>query len=133
MLQHTSRSILSDLYIESDIYDSYSYASYADWEVEKTPESNLKKLEFNIDKLETDLKKIDFNININGDEIDYMNDKKVVHPNGDLTDDNDSNIEDHETQHKWINRNNSFMLLLKANYSRALSYKIRIELMIGKL
>ena len=37
-----------------------------------------------------------------------MNDKEAIHPNGDLTDDNNSNIEDYETQHMWINQNNSF-------------------------
>ena len=48
--------ILSDLFTESYICNNYSYTSYADWEIEKTPEANPKKLEFNIDKPETDLK-----------------------------------------------------------------------------
>ena len=39
--------------------------------------------------------------------------KKVVHPSGDLTDDDYSNIEDHETQHKQINQNNSFYTLVE--------------------
>ena len=105
--------ILSDLVTESDIYDNLSYPSFVDWEIEKTPEANPKKLEFNINKSETDLKKIDFNINVNEDEIDDMNNKEVVHPSGDLIDDNYSNIEDHETQHKRINRNNSFYNLIE--------------------
>ena len=29
-----------------------------------------------------------------------MNNKEVVHPNDDITDDDYSNIEDHETQHE---------------------------------
>ena len=52
-----------------------------------------------MDKPKTDLKKIDFNINVNDNEIDDMNDEEVVHLSGDLTDDDYSNIEDHETQH----------------------------------
>ena len=44
-------------------------------EIEKTPETHLKKLEFNINKSETDLKKIDFNINVSDNEIDNMNNK----------------------------------------------------------
>ena len=104
--------ILSDLFTKSDIYDNDSYASYADWKIEKTPEANTKKLEFNINKPETDLKKIDFNINVNDDEINDINDKELVHPSGDLIDDNDSNIEDHETHHERTNRNNSFYTLV---------------------
>ena len=59
-------------------------------------DSYLKKLEFNIDKPEAGLKKIDFNITVNNDEIDDMNNNKVVSPSDDLTDDDYSNIEDHE-------------------------------------
>ena len=80
-------SILVDVFTESDIYNNYSYASFADWEIEKTPEANPKKLEFSINKPETDLKKIDFNINVSDDEINDMNNKEAVHPNSDLTDD----------------------------------------------
>ena len=105
--------ILSDLVIESDIHDNYSYASFVDWEIENTPKANQKKLEFNIDRPETDLKKIDFNINVNNDEIDDMNDEKAVHPSGDLTDDDYSNIEDHETQHERINRHNKYYTLVE--------------------
>ena len=50
-------SILLDVYTESDIWDNYSYVSYVDWEIEKTPEANAKKLEFNVDKPEIDLKR----------------------------------------------------------------------------
>ena len=32
-----------------------------------------------------------------------MNNKQVVHPSDDLTDDNYDNIEDHETQHERTN------------------------------
>ena len=44
------QSILSNTVTESDIYDNYSYTSYMNWEIEKTPDTSSKKLEFNIDK-----------------------------------------------------------------------------------
>ena len=105
-------SILSDVIIESDIYDNYSHTLCVDWKIEKTPEARSKKLEFNIDKPKTGLKKIDFNININDNEIDDMNSQEVVHSSDDLTDDECSNIEDHKTQHKEIHGNNSFYTLV---------------------
>ena len=49
-------SILSNIVTESDIYDNYSYTSFINWEIEKTPKTHFKKLEFNIDKPETGLK-----------------------------------------------------------------------------
>ena len=91
-------SILSNTVTESDIYDNYSYTSCVNWVIEKTPETHLKKLEFNIDKPETGLKKIDFNIIINNNEIDDMHDNKMVHPNDDLTDDMYNNIDHHNIQ-----------------------------------
>ena len=48
---------LLDIVTESDIYDNYIYASFVDWEIEKTPVAFPKTLEFNIDKPETDLKR----------------------------------------------------------------------------
>ena len=90
--------ILSNTVTESNIYDNYSYTSYINWEIEKTPETNSKKLEFSIDKPETGLKKIDFNIIINNDEIDDMNDDKMVHPSDDLVDDIYNNIDHHNVQ-----------------------------------
>ena len=89
-----------DLVTESDIYDNYSYTSCVDWEIEKTTEAHPKKLKFNIDKPETDLKKIDFNINSCDDKIDDINNKETVHPDNDLTDDDYSNIEDHNSK-RW--------------------------------
>ena len=103
-------SILSDLFIESNIYDIDSYASY---KIEKTPEANPKKLEFNIDKTETNLKKIDLNINVNDNEINDMNNQEALHPSGDIPNDNNNNIEDHETQHKRIKQNNGFYILVE--------------------
>ena len=96
--------ILLDLVAESDIYVNYSRALYVDWEIEKTLEVYLKKLEFNIDKPETDLKKIDFNINVNTDEINDMNNEEAVHPNNDITDNDYNNIDYHGTQHKQTNQ-----------------------------
>ena len=113
-------SILLDLITESDIYDNYRYTSCINWEIEKTPEAHPKKLELKIDKPETVLKKIDFNININDNEIDDMNDKEIVHLSDDLIDDDYNNIEDHETQIERTNQNKSFTLLLITNYSRFL-------------
>ena len=100
--------VISNIVTESGIYDNYCYASCVNWEIKKTPETNSKKLEFNINKPETDLKKIYLKININDDEIDDLNNKKVVHPSNDLTGDDYNNIEDHKTQHKRTNCNNSY-------------------------
>ena len=50
-------SIILDLFTNSDIYENDSYASYVDWKIEKIPETNPMRLEFNIDKPETDLKR----------------------------------------------------------------------------
>ena len=61
-----------------------------------------------MDKLKTGLKKIDSNINVMDNEINNMNDKKVVHPSDDLTDDDYSNIEDQEIQPEQTNQNNNF-------------------------
>ena len=95
--------ILSD-YLQKVISTTIAIVHhFFDWEIEKTPEAHPEKLEFNINKPEKDLKKIDFNINANGNEIDAMNDKEAVHPSGDLTDGEYSNIKDHETQHKQTN------------------------------
>ena len=80
-------SILSNTVTENDIYDNYSCTSRINWEIEKTPETHSKKIEFNIEKPETGLKKIDFNIIINNDEIDNMNNNEIVHPSDDLADD----------------------------------------------
>ena len=92
---------------ENDIYDNYSYVSIADWEIKKTLEAHLKKLEFNIDKPEIDLKKVGFNMNVIDNEINDKNYKEAVHPSDDLTDDDYRNIEDHETQHQRYNRDNN--------------------------
>ena len=51
-------SILSNIVTESDIYNNYSYTSCINWEIEKTPETRPKKLEFNINKPGTGLKKM---------------------------------------------------------------------------
>ena len=88
-------SILLNIVTKSDIYDYYSYTSCVNWEIEKTPETHPKKLEFNIDKPETGLKKIDFNIIINNNEIDDMNDNKMVHPSDDLANDVYNKIDYH--------------------------------------
>ena len=83
-------SILLNTVTENDIYDNCSYTSYINWEmaeIEKTPETPLKKLEFNINKPETSLKKIDFNIINNFNEIDGKNDNIRDHFSNDLKDD----------------------------------------------
>ena len=103
-------SILSNIVTESDIYRNYSHASCVNWETEKTPETHPKKLEFNIDKPETDLKKIDFNIIVNNDEIDDMNDDKIVHPSDDLANDVYNNIDYHNVQQEQTNHNSLYTL-----------------------
>ena len=90
--------ILLNIVIESDIYNNHSYTSCVNWEIEKTPETHSKKLEFIIDKLETGLNMINFNITINDDEIDIMNNNKVVHSSDDIADDDYSYIEVHKIQ-----------------------------------
>ena len=42
-----------------------------------------------------------------------MNNEEVVHPSDDLTDDDYSNIEDHENQHTQIIRNNNVYTFIK--------------------
>ena len=59
------------------------------------------------------MKKIDFNINVNDNDIDDMNNKEAVHPTDTLTDDDYSNIEDHETLHKRINQENNLYTLIE--------------------
>ena len=93
-------SILSNIVTENDVYNNYSYTSCTKWEIEKTPEKHLKKVEFNIDKPETGLKKIDFNIITNNDEINDMNDDKIVHPSDNLDDDMYYNINHQAAQQK---------------------------------
>ena len=77
--------IISNIFTESNIYNNYSHTSCVSWEIEKTSETALKTLEFNIDKPETGLKKIDFNIITNNNEIDDMNDNKIVCSSDNLT------------------------------------------------
>ena len=103
-------SILSKRVTESYIYDNYSYASYVNWEIEKTPETHPKKPEFNIEKPETGLKKIDFNIIVDNDEIDDMNNNKIVHPSGDLADDMYNKIDYHNVQQKQTIHNSLYTL-----------------------
>ena len=102
--------ILSNTVTESGIYDNYSYTSRINYEIEKTPETHSKKLEFNIDKPETILKEIDFNIITNNDEIDDMNNNEMVHPKDDIADDMYNNI-DHQTVHQKQTNHNSLYTL----------------------
>ena len=91
-------SILLNTVTESYIYVNYSYSPCVNWEIEKTPETHLKKLEFNIDKPETGLKKIYFNIILNNNETNDINNNKMVHQSDDLTDDVYNNIDYHNVQ-----------------------------------
>ena len=86
-------SNLSLLFVDDAFYDKDNCASDADWKIRKKPETDLKKIEFNIDKPETGLKKIDFNITTNNNEIDDMNDDEIVHPSDDLDNDMYHNID----------------------------------------
>ena len=102
--------ILSNTVTENDIYDNCSYTSCINWEIEKTPETHSKKLEFNIDKPETSLKKIDFNIINNFDEIDDKNVNIMVHASNDLTNDMYNNIDHHNVDQKETNHNRLYTL-----------------------
>ena len=75
-----------DLFVDDDLYNNESFASQSNWKIGKKPE--------------TDLKKIEFNINVNDDEIDDMNGEEAVYLNDGLADDNNNNIEDNGVQHE---------------------------------
>ena len=92
------KSILSNTVTESDIYYNYSYTSCVNWEIEKTPETPSKKLEFNIDKPGKGLKKIDFNIITNNNEINDMNKDKMDYHCDNPTNDVYSNINHNNVQ-----------------------------------
>ena len=101
------QSILSDLFTNGDLYDNNSYASYVDWKIGN--------------ELEIDLKKILFDTNVKDDVIADLNDEGAIHLKDDLSNDNNTTIEDSEVQHKQDDRNNIFVLLLKTNYNQAIS------------
>ena len=73
-------SILPDLFASNDIYDYDSYVSDADWKVGKKPETHLEKIVFNID--------------VDNNEIDDLNDENAIHLKDGLADDNNTDIED---------------------------------------
>ena len=64
---HHHKSILLNLFANNDLYDDNSYASNADWKIGKKPETGLK---------------IEFDIDINDDEINDLNDTDAVSPQG---------------------------------------------------
>ena len=102
------KSILSNTVTESNIYDNYNYTSCVNWEIEKTSETPLKKLEFYIDNPETGLKKTDFNIITNKDETDDLNNNTRDHCNNDLTDDMYNNIYHDNVNQKQTNNHNIY-------------------------
>ena len=103
-------SIQLNIVTYSDIYNNYSYTSCINWEIEKTPETYSKKLEFNINKPETSLKSIDFNIINNFNEIDDKKDDIRNHSSNDLTDDMYNNIDHHNVDQKQTNHNSLYTL-----------------------
>ena len=109
-------SIISNIITEIDIYNNYSYTSCDYWEIEKLLESHPKKLEFNVNKPEIDLKKIDFNIIVNNDEIDDMNNDKIVYSSDDLANHLYSNINYHNVQQEQTN-NDSLYTLADKDYT----------------
>ena len=110
--------ILSNTVTESHIYNNYSYTSCVNWEIEKTPETPLKKLEFNIDKPETGPKKIDFNSIINNYEIHDMNNNKMVCPSNNIANDVYSNTNQQNLQQEQATHNSLYTL---ANYKLQLN------------
>ena len=113
------KSILSNTVTESDIYNNYSYTSCVNCEIKNTPKTPLKKLEFNIDKPGTSLKKIDFNIITNNNEINNMNDNKMVCHSNNLTNNVYSNISYKNVQQERTTHNSLYRLVnseLQMNY-----------------
>ena len=113
--------ILSNTVTESDIYDNYSYTSCLNWEIGETPETPLKKLEFKINKPETGLKKIDFKIITINNEIDDMNNDKMVCHNDNLANDVDSNTNHQNLQQEQVTHNSFYTL---TNYKLQLNYDL---------
>ena len=119
--------ILLNTVTESDIYNNYSYTSCVNWEIEKTSETPLKKLEFNIDKPETGLKKIGFNITTNNNEIDDMNDDKMNCHNDNPINVMYSNINHKNVQQERTTHNSLYRLAnskLQFNYDIKEVYRI---------
>ena len=104
------KSMLSNTIIESDIYDNYSYTSYVNQEIEKTSETLSKKLEFYIDNPETGLKKTVFNMIVNSDEINDMNNNNRDYSSNDLIDDMYNNIDHGNVDWKQTNHNSLYTL-----------------------
>ena len=73
------------------------------WEIEKTSETPLQKLEFYINNPKTGLRKTDFNIITNKDEINDLSDNIRNYRNNDLTDDIYNNID-----HNNVNRKQTY-------------------------
>ena len=88
------KSILLNLLTDNDLYDNESYAFDTDWKIGKEPETNLKKIKFNID--------------VNNNEIDHLNDEDTVHLKHGLADDNNTDIKDCGVQHKQDYQRNCF-------------------------
>ena len=104
------KSILLNTVTESYIYDNYSYTSCVNWEIKKTSETHLKKLEFYIDNPETSLKKTDFNIIANNNEINDMNYDKMECHNDNPTNVVYSNINHKNVQHERTTHNSLYCL-----------------------
>ena len=124
-------SILSNIVAESYIYNNYSYASRVIWEIEKTPETPPKKLDFKINKPETGLKKIHFSIIVNNNEIDGMNNNKIDHPSDDLADDVYNNI-DYQNVQQEQTIHNSLYNIADNELQTSFDLKTRMKLMFGK-
>ena len=93
------KSILLDLFAKNCLYGNDSYRSDADWKIGKEPEKDLKKIEFNI--------------NVDNNKINDMNNEDAVHLKHDLADDNNKDIEDSGFQHKQDDQHNRFCAPVK--------------------
>ena len=105
--------ILSNIVTESYIYNNYSYGLCVNWKIEKTPVTHPNNIKFNIEKPETGLKKIDFDIIVNSNEIDDMNDNKIVYSSDDLAYDVYNNIDYHNVQQEQTIHNSLYTLVNK--------------------
>ena len=110
-----------NLFTNGDLYDDDSYASCANWKLEKKPGTDPKKIEFNIGSPGTDLKEIEFNINVNDNAINDLNNKEAVHLNDGLAVKTILTLKTGESNTNRLTNTIVFLLLLKTNYNQAIN------------
>ena len=86
------KSIILGLFVDNDLDNNDSYASDADHKIRREPETDLKKIEFNID--------------VKDDKINDLNNKDTVHFKDGLADDKNTDIKGSGVQYKQDARRN---------------------------